>query len=119
MATVQVLVEVDFAAGKWRRAGDRPTVSCGEKSRRFVASHEGSWAGWRPQRSGSYETWVYDGAANTWTNMKPKDAPPGFGNRRRVMAYVPDLNVVVMENYVNPPQRVPGADREQQIWTYR
>jgi hypothetical protein len=69
--------------------------------------------------AGTYETWVYDGAANTWRDMKPKDAPPGFGNRRRVMAYVPDLNVVVMENCVNPPQRVPGADREQQIWTYR
>ncbi len=24
-----------------------------------------------------------------------------------------------MENYINPSQRVPGVDREQQIWTYR
>src|SRR5713226_2614351 len=68
---------------------------------------------------GSYETWVYDGDANTWKNMKPKESPPGFGNRRRIMAYVPDLNVIVMENYVNPPQKVPGAEREQQLWTYR
>jgi hypothetical protein len=68
---------------------------------------------------GSYETWVYDGDANTWKNMKPAESPPGFGNRRRVMAYVPDLNVIVMENYVNPPQNVPGAAREQQMWTYR
>jgi hypothetical protein len=68
---------------------------------------------------GSYETWVFDGAANTWKNMAPTPAPPGFGNRRRLMAYVPDLNVIVMENYVNPPQKVAGTDREQQMWTYR
>ncbi len=68
---------------------------------------------------GAYETWVYDGNANTWKNMIPKESPPGFGNRRRVMAYVPELNVIVMENYVNPPQKVPGAEREQQLWTYR
>jgi len=68
---------------------------------------------------GSYETWVFDGDANTWKNMKPAESPPGFGNRRRVMAYVPDLNVIVMEDYVNPPQNVPGASREQQMWTYR
>lgn len=68
---------------------------------------------------GSYETWVFDGAANTWKNMAPREAPPGFGNRRRIMAYVPDLNVVVMENYVNPVQKVAGTDREQQLWTFR
>src|SRR5205807_237182 len=69
--------------------------------------------------SGSYETWVYDGNTNTWKDMMPKEAPPGFGNRRRIMAYVPDLNVIVMENYVNPVQRVPGTNREQQMWSYR
>jgi hypothetical protein len=37
----------------------------------------------------------------------------------RILAYVPDLNVIVMENYVNPPQKVPAVDREQQMWTYR
>jgi hypothetical protein len=68
---------------------------------------------------GSYETWVYDADANTWKNMKPKESPPGCAPRRRIMAYVPDLNVIVMENYVNPPQKVPGVDREQQMWTYR
>src|SRR5262245_42894399 len=68
---------------------------------------------------GNYETWAYHGDANTWKNMKPAESPPGFGNRRRVMAYVPDLNAIVMEDYVNPPQNVPGAAREQQMWTYR
>jgi hypothetical protein len=69
--------------------------------------------------NGRYETWVFDGAANTWKNMSPKDGPPGHGGRRRIMVYVPDLNVVVMENYVNPSQKIAGTDREQQIWTYR
>jgi hypothetical protein len=73
----------------------------------------------REDGPGSYETWVYDGDANTWKNMRPQLSPPGFAPRRRIMAYVPELNVIVMENYVNPPQKVPGVDREQQMWTYR
>jgi hypothetical protein len=35
------------------------------------------------------------------------------------MAAIPDQNVILMENYVNPPQKIPGVEREQQIWTYR
>ena len=66
-----------------------------------------------------YETWVYDGAKNTWQKMNPNVAPPGGGQRRRIMAAIPDQNVILMENYVNPPQKVPGVDREQQMWTYR
>jgi hypothetical protein len=73
----------------------------------------------KENEQGIYETWVFDGTANTWKKMEPKDAPPGFGNRRRIMAYIPDLNVTVMENYVNPAQKIPGTDREQQMWTYR
>src|SRR5581483_6145342 len=51
--------------------------------------------------------------------MKPAVEPPGWGNRRRIMVAVPDLNVVLMENFFTPPQRMPGVKREQQIWTYR
>src|SRR5262249_27711410 len=67
---------------------------------------------------GNYETWAYDGDANTWKKMRPAESPPGFGNRRRVMAYVPDLNVIVMEDFFTPPQNT-GSAREQQMWTYR
>jgi hypothetical protein len=66
-----------------------------------------------------YETWTYDPAKNTWRKMSPEVEPPGGGQRRRIMAAIPDQNVILMENYVNPPQKVPGTDREQQIWTYR
>ncbi len=68
---------------------------------------------------GHYETWAYDAGDNKWTKMNPPAEPPGWGNRRRIMVYVPDQNVVLMENYINASQRVPGVEREQQIWTYR
>jgi hypothetical protein len=71
------------------------------------------------ETSSHYETWIYDSGKNTWRAAKPAVEPPGGGNRRRIMAYVPDQNVVLMENYVNPPQKIPGVDREQQIWSFR
>jgi hypothetical protein len=66
-----------------------------------------------------YETWTYDADKNAWKKMNPDVEPPGGGQRRRIMVAIPDQNVILMENYVNPPQKVPGVDREQQIWTYR
>jgi len=66
-----------------------------------------------------YETWVYEHKKNTWKKMNPEVEPPGGGQRRRIMATIPDHNVILMENYVNPPQKIPGVDREQQMWTYR
>jgi hypothetical protein len=68
---------------------------------------------------GHLETWVYDAGANTWTRTKPPREPDGQGNRRRIMVAVPDQNVILMEDYINPTERVPGVDREQQMWTYR
>jgi hypothetical protein len=67
---------------------------------------------------GRYETWAYDGAANTWKKMNPPEEPPGDGNRRRIMVAVPDQNVIVMENFFTPSKAYPG-EREQQMWTYR
>lgn len=69
--------------------------------------------------AGHLETWTFDAGKNTWTQMKPNREPDGNGNRCRVMTYVPDQNLFVMEAYIHPSQRVPGVDREQQIWTYR
>ncbi len=68
---------------------------------------------------GHLETWTYDAGKNTWTRMKPMREPDGKGNRRRVMVAVPDQNVILMEDYINPTERVPDVEREQQIWTYR
>jgi hypothetical protein len=68
---------------------------------------------------GHLETWAYDSGKNDWRPLKPAREPDGWGNRRRVLTAVPDQQVLLMEAYVNPAERVPGVDREQQIWTYR
>src|SRR5207253_4679104 len=65
------------------------------------------------------ETWAFDAGANTWTRMHPAREPDGWGNRRRVAVALPDLNLILMEAFVNPTERMPGVDREQQVWTYR
>lgn len=69
--------------------------------------------------AGHHQTWAYDAERNEWTKMNPPQEPQGWGNRRRIMAAVPDQNLVLLESYVNPTTKVPGIDREQQIWTYR
>ncbi len=79
----------------------------------------GAVAGQKEVVNGRLETWVFDSAENAWKAMKPMREPDGFGSRSRVMTYVPDLNLFVLEAYINPTQRVPGVEREQQIWTYR
>jgi hypothetical protein len=69
--------------------------------------------------AGHLETWAYDAGRNRWARMKPPREPDGKGNRRRVLAAVPDQNLIVLEDYINPPERVADVEREQQIWTYR
>lgn len=68
---------------------------------------------------GQHQTWAFDAGRNQWMKMNPPQEPQGWGNRRRIMAAVPDQNVVLLESYVNPTTKVPGVNREQQIWTYR
>ena len=67
--------------------------------------------------AGHLETWLYDAGANEWTRADPKAEPPGFANRTRAAAAVPDRNVILLENCVSNTK---GSDvREQQVWTYR
>jgi hypothetical protein len=68
---------------------------------------------------GHLETWAFDAGKNTWTKLDPKTMPGGFHNRRRIMVAVPDQNLILVENYVNQTDRLPDAEREQQVWTYR
>jgi hypothetical protein len=68
---------------------------------------------------GHLETWAFDAGKNVWKKMSLPSEPPGFRNRRRIMVAVPDQNLILVENYVNPTDRLPDAEREQQIWTYR
>ena len=56
------------------------------------------------------ETWTYDLGKNEWTKMNPPREPDYSGTRGRLMRYLPDRNIVILE----------GRTRnEQQIWTYR
>ena len=65
------------------------------------------------------ETWAYDTGKNTWSRMKPPREPDAVGGRSRVMTFVPDQNLFLIDAYVKPTEKVPGVDREHQIWTYR
>lgn len=68
---------------------------------------------------GHLETWTFDSARNVWTKRNPAREPDGWGNRRRCITAVPDLNVCLMEAWISPQEKLPGVEREQQIWTYR
>lgn len=68
---------------------------------------------------GHVETWAYDVGKNAWTRCNPTREPDGWANRRRVMAYLPDLRASLVEVYLNPTDRSPDAEREQQVWLYR
>jgi fibronectin type 3 domain-containing protein len=56
------------------------------------------------------ETWAFDPAKRTWTKMNPPREPTPSGNRARLMTFLPDHGVALLEN------RTPS---EQQVWTYR
>src|SRR5271166_2521088 len=51
--------------------------------------------------------------------MRPAREPDGWGNRSRALVALPDQNLILAEVRVNRADRAPGADREQQVWTYR
>ena len=61
------------------------------------------------------ETWTFDAGRNTWTKADPPREPDPSGSRARMLAYVPDPALTVLENRTHPPQ----GPAEQQIWTYR
>jgi hypothetical protein len=61
------------------------------------------------------ETWALDTGKRTWTKMNPPREPDVSGNRARLLTFLPDRNLAVLENRTHPP---PGP-AEQQIWTYR
>ncbi len=67
--------------------------------------------------TGHLETWAYDASRNEWQKMDPPAEPPGFGSRRRCMIYLPDQNLVLLENR-GAAAETPQKENEQQIWTY-
>jgi hypothetical protein len=49
--------------------------------------------------------------------MKPAREPDGWAYGRRVLVALPDQNLLLAEIYANPSERIPGAEREQQVWS--
>jgi hypothetical protein len=61
------------------------------------------------------ETWSFDTGSNRWAKMDPPREPDASGNRARLLLFIPDRNLTVLETRTHPPQ----GPAEQQIWTYR
>ena len=58
------------------------------------------------------ETWTLDTARREWTRLENPGGPAACGSRNRVLLYLPDRNLFVLENRDE-------SLREQQIWTLR
>lgn len=61
------------------------------------------------------ETWALDVPDKKWSRLKLPEEPPKSGSRARVLLYLEDRNLFVLENNR-------GGDnqpREQQVWTFR
>lgn len=61
------------------------------------------------------ETWAFDVGKRAWTKMNPSREPTPSGNRARLLTFLPDHGVALLENRTHPPT----APAEQQVWTYR
>lgn len=109
----------DIASGTWNDMqpavappGIRgcPTMVFDSRNRKFIClTLADRWDGTNSTLK-RMETWVYDLPANTWTRMRPPLEPDYSGTRGRLMRYLPDLNIVLLES---------RTDKEQQIWSYR
>jgi hypothetical protein len=68
------------------------------------------------------ETWTLDVAKAKWVKLETKGRPDKSGGRNRVLLYIPEKNLFVLENRTerieDDPQTAKRA-REQQIWTFR
>lgn len=56
------------------------------------------------------ETWALDVANSVWRRLRPDQEPDPAGGRARILLYLPDRNLFVLENRTKD---------EQQIWTFR
>jgi len=61
------------------------------------------------------ETWAFDTGKRTWAKMNPPREPDASGNRARLLTFLPDHGLAILESRTHPPQ----GPAEQQIWTYR
>jgi len=62
------------------------------------------------EKDKTLETWVLDVAKSTWKRLDLDPQPDPSGSRNRMLMYLPDKNLFVLEN---------RTDKEQQLWTFR
>ncbi len=108
----------DIAADRWidlqpkgelpPGKGSGPTMVYDSRNDRMITIVLGTPRGGEGPRPIS--TWAYDPVKNEWQKMNPPQEPDPAGNRAQLMRYLPDLNIVILEN---------RAGKEQQVWTYR
>jgi len=67
--------------------------------------------------SRTLETWMLDVAKASWTRLKLDSHPGDSGNRNRLLLYLPDRNLFVLENRTRGEEGKTPA--EQQLWTFR
>jgi len=109
----------DIAADAWTDAKPKesppgirtcPTFAYDSKSRKFILLTLADKWDTEDAAKRTMETWTYDLAKNEWKKMNPPQEPEYSGTRSRMMRYLPDLNVVILES---------RTEKEQQVWTYR
>jgi hypothetical protein len=119
----------DLHRDEWRdmRPATQPPTNCNDAVLAYDAASRAVVAVVRvvdderqgEAEQGHLETWTYDAGLNTWTRKHPAREPDGWHNRRRILVGVPDRGLVLLENFINASDRVPGVRHEQQIWSYR
>ncbi|HEX8915169.1 MAG TPA: fibronectin type III domain-containing protein [Humisphaera sp.] len=65
------------------------------------------------------ETWVLDVKAATWTKLADVKPPDPSGSRNRMLLYLEDQNLFVLENNTDVVGAGGKKSREQQMWTFR
>lgn len=68
------------------------------------------------RRGTKHETWALDVAKPEWRRLDLPAEPDPSGSRNRVLVYLADRNLFVLENSTSGSD---GGSREQQIWTFR
>lgn len=66
------------------------------------------------EEDSTLQTWVLDVKAATWTKLADVKPPDPSGSRSRVLLYLEDQNLFVLENNTKV-----ANTREQQMWTFR
>lgn len=112
----------DYAANRWTdlRPKEQPPTTKNDAVLAYDSVNDAVIAvvritGAKDDDRAELQTWAYMADENTWKRMNPPQEPTTSGSRARMMLFIPDRNLVILENRTHPPH----GPAEQQIWTYR